>query len=61
MHLTHAQHVYMTVVWVVAGLAWTWLWLLVWYMAFRVLRWTYLEKKAAQSTSRRWSPQQLHG
>lgn len=32
---------------ILGGLVWVVFWAFIWFMAFRVLRWTYLEKKAA--------------
>jgi hypothetical protein len=42
-------------VFAVAGLAWTALWTWIWFMAIRVLRWTYLEKKAVCKTPKVWA------
>jgi hypothetical protein len=51
-HLTHQQIVVYTIVGIIASALWTWFWLWVAWMAVRVLRWTYLEKKYAWASAR---------
>ena len=54
-HLTHTQD---ELAWLIgfAGLIWTVVWCWIWIMAVRLLRWTYLEKKAARRSATRPAP-----
>jgi hypothetical protein len=51
--MSHVHHVELQLTLVFAVLAWTYFWLRVWYMALRLLRWAYLDKKAVHAPPRR--------
>jgi hypothetical protein len=56
--MTHQQIVVYVIVGTIAFALWTWFWLWLAWMAVRVLRWTYLEKKYAWDEANRqsWTP-----
>jgi hypothetical protein len=47
--MTHAQTIWLTLLIASVGVIWTCFWLWISWMAFRVLRWTYLEKKSSRA------------
>lgn len=55
-HLTYTQQVVCTWLVVIAGLALAVIWLHFWFMVGRIVRWTYLEKKAVHLPPKRWTP-----